>query len=191
MHPLVSDYHSGLEDVLTRLLSAEEYLQSSDETTTGSRGRNGGHADHELDQDDEEDMLLQQDVETVKSLFHAHEQLMNELTEYEGKVTEMLNEGKVLLESTYCSNEEKKAIECQRSLLSSRWQRLQQRSSLKQTRLHEALMLLQQKQMDNLKAWLISAEDRISHFTEIGPDLQSAHRQLRDCQVCHFSHPSM
>lgn len=185
MHPLVADYQSGLEEVLTRLLSAEEYLQSDDGTTGG---RNGRHADHKYEEDDEEDMLLQQDVETVKSLFHAHEQLMNELTEYEAKVTEMLNEGKVLLESNYCSNEEKKGIECQRSLLSSRWQRLQQRSHRKQSRLHEALMLLQQKQMDNLKAWLISAEDRISHFTEIGPDLRSVHRQLRDYQVGHSSH---
>ena len=174
MHPLVADYQTSLEEALTRLLGAEEYFQSPDET-----GNGGPHQEDE----DEEDLLLQQDVETVKSLFHAHEQLMNELTEYEGKITEILNEGKVLLDSSYCSHEEKKAIECQRSLLAARWERLQQRSSVRQSRLHEALMLLQHKQIGNLRAWLISAEDRISNFMDVGPDLRSVHRQLQDYKV--------
>lgn len=174
MHPLVADYQSSLEEVLIRLQRAEECFQTSDESGNGT-------ADHE--DEDEEDLLLQQDVETVKSLFHAHEQLMNELTEYEGKVTEIMNEGKVLLESTYCSHEEKRAIECQRSLLAGRWERLQQRSSVRQSRLHEALMLLQHKQIGNLRAWLISAEDRISNFMDVGPDLRSVHQQVQDYEV--------
>ena len=186
MHPLLVDYHSSLEEALSKLIEADEYLLASDDKQ-GTTGRNGASASasgpsHDVDED-EEDLLLQQDVETVKSMFHAHEQLMNDLAEYESRITELLNEGKVLLDSSYCTQEEKKVIMSQRSELANRWHSLQRRYSIRQSRLHEALMLLQQKQIDNLKAWLISAEDRISNLMDIGPDLQSVQRQLVEYEV--------
>lgn len=183
MHPLLVDYHSNLEEALSRLIEADELLASDEKQgTTGRNGASASGPSHDVDED-EEDLLLQQDVETVKSMFHAHEQLMNDLTEYESRITELLNEGKVLLDSSYCTQDEKKVIMSQRSELANRWHSLQRRYSIRQSRLHEALMLLQQKQIDNLKAWLISAEDRISNLMDIGPDLQSVQQQLVEYEV--------
>lgn len=41
----------------------------------------------------------------------------------------------------------------------------------------------QQKQLDNLRAWLITAEDRISTFIDIGPDLETVKNQCENHKV--------
>ena len=182
----MSDYHTSLEEALTRLLSAEEFFHES----SGDNNRNGSlrlslksDQDEEEDEDtDDLDNLLQQDVETVKSMFHAHYQFLTELNEYSAKINDILKEGKVLVDSenNICSKDEKRAIETQTNLLAARFDRLMTRASNKQSRLHEAVMLLQQKQVDNLKAWLISAEDRLSNFLDVSPDIPSIFKQFED-----------
>lgn len=159
---IVGDYHLSLEDVLTWMLGAEEQLQEEEE-------------------DDE--TLLQSDVETVKQLFHAHEDFMLELREYQGKIADLLNEGQALIESNVCSEDDKHEVTQQTNLLSSKWEKLRSKATEKQTHLHEVVMLLQQKQLDNLRAWLITAEDKISNFGEIGSDLATVSQQCDDHRV--------
>ena len=149
MRDIVLDYLSGIEDVLAWLLGADETLS-----------------------DFEDDSLLESDVETVKQLFHAHEDFMLELTDYQSKIGDLLSEGQVLIDSNLCSSDERKEVKCQRELLNKKWEVLRCKAVEKQTNLHHTLMLLQQKQLDNLRAWLITAEDRISTFLEIGSTLE-------------------
>lgn len=179
MHPLVSDYHTCLEEVLTKLLSAEEFFNQS---SCDESDRNASFEDEEDKMSDDLDNLLQQDVETVKGMFHSHYQFLTDLNEYSGKINDILKEGTALLDSknNICSRDEKKAIEIQRNLLSTRFEKLMTRASNRQLKLHEAVMLLQQKQVDNLKAWLISAEDRLSNFLDISPDIPSIFKQFED-----------
>lgn len=160
---VVEEYHFNLEEVLAWMLGAEEQIS-----------------------DDDEDSLLESDVESVKQLFHAHEDFMLELTHYQDKTSDLLNEGQALIESNICTSEEQIEVQQRKTLLNSRWEELRSKATSKQTRLHDVLMLLQQKQLDNLRAWLITAEDKISNFCEIGPDLPSVrqqceeHRRLQD-----------
>ena len=163
MHPLVSDYQNILEDVLTWLLGAEETFQ-------------------QIQDEDESRISNSSDIHKLKQVFHEHQQFMTEFTLYQKKIEELLREGQVLVDSDeMCSSpEEKIKIATQRDLLSSRWERLRLKVDQKESQLHEGLSLLQQKQLDNLKAWLISAEDKISHFGDVGPDLDSVKQQLGD-----------
>ncbi|KAI1301280.1 Dystrophin, isoform E [Halotydeus destructor] len=157
MGDIVVEYHKNLEDALAWILGAEEHVQESDE-----------------------DDLMTSDVDTVKILFHAYDGFMADLREYQNQVSDLLNEGKLLIESRVCSTEEEQEIGQQKELLNDRWEALRSKATDKQNHLHEVLMLLQKKQLDNLRAWLITAEDKISKFCELGEDLPSVIQQCKD-----------
>lgn len=160
MQDIMLDFHSNLEDVLVWMIGAEAQVTEEDE-----------------------DSLMDSDVESLKQLFHTHEGFMIELTNYQSKIGELLNEGQALIESNICSHDEQLEVQQQKELLNSKWEALRTKAMEKQTHLHEVLMLLQQKQLDNLRAWLITAEDKISHFGEIGPDLPAVKLQMLDHKV--------
>lgn len=44
--------------------------------------------------------------------------------------------------------------------------------------IHNLLMGQQQKQLDSLREWLTATEDRISHMSDVGPDLAALKSQL-------------
>ncbi|EEC01018.1 dystrophin, putative [Ixodes scapularis] len=148
----VNSYQSSLEEVLTWLLEAEDRLVNLPPI--------GGS------------------VAQVKDLFHAHEDFMLELTQNQGRVGEVLQEGQKAIRGAGVSPQEREEIKVQIDLLNTRWESLRHSAMDLQTRLHEALMKMQQQQQNSLRQWLTETEDRISRFGEPGPDLETARRQL-------------
>ncbi len=217
MRQLLADFHASVEETLTRLLTAEEFLRdltldsSADRNNAKRNGRhraqqrqssrleqstgdcvdgqqNAGESDDEHSIDDipidELDSLLDKDVETVKSLFHRHYQFVCELNDFASKINDIFKEGQGLIRHprNICTFEEKRTIESQIHLLNERYKRLLNKATDRQSKLHEALMTLQKKEMDNLKAWLISAEDRLSTLVSIAHDIPSIFKQLEEYQ---------
>ncbi|XP_064473113.1 dystrophin-like isoform X2 [Ornithodoros turicata] len=148
----VTSYQSSLEEVLTWLLETEDRLLG----TPPIRGT----------------------VDQVKELFHAHEELMLELTQNQGRIGEVLQEGHRVARDSTLSPEEKREIRVQIELLNTRWESLRHNAMERQSRLHETLMQLQQEQVNSLRQWLTDAEDRISRLGPAGPDLDATQRQL-------------
>ena len=198
MHQLIADYNASLEEVLTRLLAAEEVYETL-MTFAAEKSYNGGNStpvdqtNHSTPCDsgvigehfemDEEQFFLQNDLDSIKQLMLSHDQFLQEMVEYESRIKNVLAEGKALIESKYPSTEERTTLLQQRSLLSEKFSSLYRTVCNKQARLNDALILLQKKQMDNLRAWLIYAEDKIAEFEEVGPDLESLNRQLEDQRI--------
>ncbi|XP_077541931.1 dystrophin isoform X3 [Haemaphysalis longicornis] len=150
--PVVQRYQSRLEEVLTWLLEAEDRLAHL--PPIGST------------------------VDQVKKLFHTHEEFMLELTQNQGRVGEVLQEGQRVMRETGISAQEKEEVKVQMALLNTRWEGLRHSAMDLQTRIQEALMKLQQQQQNALRQWLTETEDRISHFGPVGPDLDTARQQM-------------
>lgn len=150
-------YHSNFEDILTWLLAAEEQLDNCEK-------------------------LQGKDVESVKKLFQNHEDFMYHLSQYQLKIEEIFNEGQDLIASDICDGEQKKEIQIQMDLLNSRWEGLRIKAMERQGKLHEALTSLQQKQIDDLKRWLSSVEEKISEF-DLGSNLEIVKRQMNEHKI--------
>lgn len=148
----VSAYQNTLEEVLTWLLGAEERLNHEGPIKGG--------------------------VEEIKQLFHIHEEFMLELTQYQIGIGEVLQKGNTLVNQGKVSFDEQEEIQMQIELLNSRWEDLRLKAMDRQSKLHEMLMELQQQQLDNLKKWLNTMEDRISRIGPIGPDLMAIRQQI-------------
>lgn len=125
MQDIVLDYLSNVEEVLAWLLGAEEHVADIVDDAA----------------------LLETEFEAIKEMFDEHEDFMLELTEYQSKISDLLNEGQVLIDSSFCSNEEKNEVRAQRELLGSKWENLRSKSTEKQTQLHQTIMLLQVRQL--------------------------------------------
>lgn len=156
MNTLIQEFHQNLEDIVSWIQDAEELLQSHEEA------------------DDPED------VSQVRREFQNHEEFMAEVAEYQKRIDEVTDESQVLISSQETRPTQRAEIRKQRDLLIIRWNKLKNRSTDRQSHLQDSLMLLQQKQLDNMKAWLIYAEDRIGAFTEPGPDLESILQQMEE-----------
>lgn len=104
---------------------------------------------------------------------------MLELTQNQGRVGEVLQEGQKVIRESGISSQEKEEVKVQMALLNSRWESLRHSAMDMQTKLHEALMKMQQQQQNALRQWLTETEDRISRFGPVGPDLETARRQLQ------------
>ncbi|CAN7989457.1 unnamed protein product [Ixodes hexagonus] len=148
----VNSYQSSLEEVLTWLLEAEDRLVNLPPIGAS--------------------------MAQVKDLFHTHEDFMLELTQNQGRVGEVLQEGQKAIRGAGISVQEKEEIKVQMDLLNTRWESLRHSAMDMQTKLHEALMKMQQQQQNSLRQWLTETEDRISRFGQPGPDLETARRQL-------------
>ncbi|KAM9703806.1 utrophin isoform 2-T3 [Menidia menidia] len=134
----LDSYQTTLEEVLTWLLSAEDALQIQEEVSD--------------------------DVEEVKEQFHTHEAFMMELTAHQSSVGNVLQAGNQLIAQGNLTEEEEEEIREQMSLLNSRWESLRVASMDRQARLHEVLMDLQQKQLQQLSDWLTLTEERIKRI---------------------------
>uniref|UniRef100_A0A7N4PXW9 Utrophin n=1 Tax=Sarcophilus harrisii TaxID=9305 RepID=A0A7N4PXW9_SARHA len=152
----LDSYQVALEEVLTWLLSAEDTFQ---------------------DQDD-----ISDDVEEVKEQFATHEDFMMELTAHQSSVGSVLQAGNQLITQGTLSDEEEFEIQEQMTLLNSRWEALRVESMDRQSRLHDVLMELQKKQLQQLSDWLTLTEERIQKMEAcpLDDDLQSLKKYLEE-----------
>ncbi|XP_032828779.1 dystrophin isoform X4 [Petromyzon marinus] len=152
----LESYQGALEEVLTWLLSAEDTLQGQPDISA--------------------------DVEEVKEQFHAHEGFMLELTSHQSSVGNVLHAGNQLLAEGKLGEDEESEVREQMNLLNSRWESLRVASMDRQSRLHEVLMALQQRQLTELADWLSRTEERIRKLDThpIGPELDSVKAQIEE-----------
>ncbi|XP_072499637.1 utrophin-like isoform X6 [Notamacropus eugenii] len=152
----LDSYQVALEEVLTWLLSAEDAFQEQDD--------------------------ISDDVEEVKEQFATHEEFMMELTAHQSNVGSVLQAGNQLITQGTLSDEEEFEIQEQMTLLNSRWEALRIESMDRQSRLHDVLMELQKKQLEQLSDWLTLTEERIQKMETcpLDDDLQSLKKQLEE-----------
>ncbi|KAM7135653.1 utrophin isoform 2-T2 [Molossus nigricans] len=152
----LDSYQTALEDVLTWLLSAEDTFQEQDD--------------------------ISDDVEEVKEQFATHEAFMMELTAHQSSVGSVLQAGNQLITQGTLSDEEEFEIQEQMTLLNARWEALRVESMDRQSRLHDVLMELQKRQLQQLSAWLTLTEERIQKMETcpLDDDLQSLQKLLED-----------
>ncbi|XP_057617768.1 utrophin isoform X1 [Chionomys nivalis] len=152
----LDSYQLALEEVLTWLLSAEDTFQEQDD--------------------------ISDDVEEVKEQFATHETFMMELTAHQSSVGNVLQAGNQLMTQGTLSDEEEFEIQEQMTLLNARWEALRVESMERQSRLHDVLMGLQKKQLQQLSGWLTLTEERIQKMETIplGDDLPSLQKLLEE-----------
>ncbi|XP_069866825.1 utrophin isoform X2 [Dipodomys merriami] len=152
----LDSYQIALEEVLTWLLSAEDTFQEQDD--------------------------ISDDVEEVKDQFATHEAFMMELTAHQSSVGSVLQAGNQLITQGTLSDEEEFEIQEQMTLLNARWEALRVESMERQSRLHDVLMDLQKKQLQQLSAWLTLTEDRIQKMESrpLEDDLPSLQKLLEE-----------
>uniref|UniRef100_A0A8C0QYS3 Utrophin n=1 Tax=Canis lupus dingo TaxID=286419 RepID=A0A8C0QYS3_CANLU len=152
----LDSYQIALEEVLTWLLSAEDTFQEQDD--------------------------ISDDVEEVKEQFTTHEAFMMELTAHQSSVGSVLQAGNQLITQGTLSDEEEFEIQEQMTLLNARWEALRVDSMNRQSRLHDVLMELQKKQLQQLSAWLTLTEERIQKMETcpLDDDLKSLQKLLED-----------
>ncbi|XP_066471431.1 utrophin isoform X3 [Tiliqua scincoides] len=150
----LDSYQVALEEVLTWLLSAEDAFQEQED--------------------------ISDDVEEVKEQFATHEAFMMELTAHQSSVGSVLQAGNQLIAQGNLSEEEESEIQEQMTLLNSRWEALRVESMDRQSRLHDVLMELQKKQLQQLSDWLTVTEERIQKMESqyLVEDLESFQQQM-------------
>ncbi|POI29965.1 hypothetical protein CIB84_006286, partial [Bambusicola thoracicus] len=152
----LDSYQVALEEVLTWLLSAEDAFREQEE--------------------------ISGDVEEVKEQFATHEAFMMELTAHQSSVGSVLQAGNQLVAQGNLSPEEEFEIQEQMLLLNSRWEELRVESMDRQSRLHDMLMELQKKQLQQLSDWLTVTEERIQKMESqlLAEDLEALQKQLEE-----------
>ncbi|XP_075059751.1 utrophin isoform X2 [Mixophyes fleayi] len=152
----LDSYQVALEDVLTWLLFAEDIFEKQD--------------------------YISEDVEDVKKQFATHEDFMMELTAHQSSVGNVLQAGNQLIAQGDLSVEEENEIQEQMTLLNSRWEELRIESMNRQSQLHEVLMDLQRKQLDQLSDWLTVTEERIHKMDlkSYGDDFEAFRKQVEE-----------
>ncbi|XP_063774009.1 utrophin isoform X3 [Pseudophryne corroboree] len=152
----LDSYQVALEDVLTWLLMAEDIFENQD--------------------------YISDDVEDVKKQFATHEDFMMELTAHQSSVGNVLQAGNQLIAQGDLSLEEENEIQEQMTLLNSRWEDLRIESMSRQAELHEVLMDLQRKQLDQLSDWLTVTEERIHKMDmkSYGEDFEAFRKQVEE-----------
>ncbi|XP_072021772.1 utrophin-like [Amphiura filiformis] len=148
----IESYQGNMENVLTWLLEAEGHLENQ-EPISGN-------------------------VDEVKEQFHIHEDFMMELTAHQNSVGNALQEGNYLIIENKVSEEEENEVREQMILLNTRWENLRISAMDRQAKLHEVLMTLQQKQLDDLGEWLAKTEERIATQESLGSDLAQIREQV-------------
>ncbi|XP_050442847.1 dystrophin-like isoform X2 [Adelges cooleyi] len=148
-------YQSALEEVLTWLLEAEDRLHQSEK--------------------------IPEELEKIRELFHVHESFLIELSHHQEGVGAVLEEGAKMLADGGLNDEEEQEVRIQMKLLNTRWEKLRLIAMERQTKIHDSLMGIQQKQLDELRLWLTQTEDRISRLSQSARmDVDSLRSQLEE-----------
>lgn len=151
----IGDYQSAIEDVLEKLLKAEDTIAS--ETPASSS------------------------LSDSRKQFQSHEEFMLKLSEYQVSVGSALEEGtKLLTESSGLTSEEQNEIKHQLFLLNERWEALRVKALATQTKVHQQLAKVQLEKVEELKGFLTSTEDRLSRMSLTGPGPEELRKQLED-----------
>ncbi|XP_017140994.1 dystrophin, isoforms A/C/F/G/H isoform X6 [Drosophila miranda] len=154
----ISGYQTALEAVLTLLLEDEQLLS--------------------------QEIPDPQDFQTAKFQFHENESFMLKLTEHQEYVGEALEEGSNLINESQkaggagLSLEDQNEVRQQMVLLNERWETLRLRALDVQAKILMRLAEFQKQKLEQLRQFLTSVEDRISHMSDIGPTLPEAEKQL-------------
>ncbi|XP_068153855.1 dystrophin, isoforms A/C/F/G/H isoform X6 [Drosophila tropicalis] len=158
----ISGYQSALEAVLTLLLEDEQLLS--------------------------QDLAEPADFKSAKLQFNENESFMLKLTEHQEYVGEALEEGSNLINESQkaagaglgsgLSQEDQNEVRQQMVLLNERWETLRLRALDVQAKILMRLAEFQKQQLEQLRQFLTSVEDRISHMSDIGPTLAEAEQQL-------------
>uniref|UniRef100_A0A6P4F6K7 Protein detached n=1 Tax=Drosophila rhopaloa TaxID=1041015 RepID=A0A6P4F6K7_DRORH len=157
----ISGYQTALEAVLTLLLEDEQLLS--------------------------QDLPDPQDFQTAKLQFHENESFMLKLTEHQEYVGEALEEGSNLINESQkagagLSQEDQNEVRQQMVLLNERWETLRLRALDVQAKILMRLAEFQKQKLEQLRQFLTSVEDRISHMSDIGPTLGEAEKQLLEAR---------
>jgi prophage DNA circulation protein len=151
----IGDYQTAIEDVLEKLLKAEETIA--------------------------DDFPDPNSLIDAKKMFQSHEEFMLKLAEYQVSVGSALEEGtKLLTEPTGLSNEEQNEVKHQLFLLNERWETLRVKALNTQTTVHQKLAKMQFEKVEELKDFLKSTEDRLSHMTAMGPGPDELRQQMEE-----------
>ncbi|KAK7085433.1 hypothetical protein SK128_001326, partial [Halocaridina rubra] len=153
----LGEYQHTLEEVLTWLLGAEDRLAAMPP--------------------------IAETTDEVKDQFHELEELMLELTSKQGGIGDVLGEGSRLLREGVMEEEEEDEVRVQMKLLNTRWEELRIKAMDRQSKLHEKLMILQQRQLESLRRWLTDTEDRIANMSQVGPTLEALEQQIEAHQA--------
>ncbi|KMZ02642.1 dystrophin, isoforms A/C/F/G/H isoform X13 [Drosophila simulans] len=157
----ISGYQSALEAVLTLLLEDEQLLSQN--------------------------LPDPQDFQTAKLQFHENESFMLKLTEHQEYVGEALEEGSNLINESQkagagLSQEDQNEVRQQMVLLNERWETLRLRALDVQAKILMRLAEFQKQKLEQLRQFLTSVEDRISHMSDIGPTIEEAEKQILEAQ---------
>ncbi|XP_036672657.3 dystrophin, isoforms A/C/F/G/H isoform X14 [Drosophila suzukii] len=157
----ISGYQTALEAVLTLLLEDEQLLS--------------------------QDLPDPEDFHTAKLQFHENESFMLKLTEHQEYVGEALEEGSNLINESQkagagLSQEDQNEVRQQMVLLNERWETLRLRALDVQAKILMRLAEFQKQKLEQLRQFLTSVEDRISHMSDIGPTLGEAEKQLLEAR---------
>ena len=151
----IGDYQTAIEDVLEKLLKAEETIANNPPVSSS--------------------------LSDSRKQFSDHEEFMLRLAEYQVSVGSALEEGtKLLTESSGLSNEEQNEIKHQLVLLNERWELLRVKALDTQTKVHKQLAKMQLEKVEELKNFLTSTEDRLSRMSYSGPGPEELRSQMEE-----------
>lgn len=151
----IGDYQTAIEDVLEKLLKAEDTIAS--------------------------DPPASDNLTDSRKQFQSHEEFMLKLADYQVSVGSALEEGtKLLTESSGLSIEEQNEIKHQLYLLNERWEALRIKALDTQTKVHKHLAKMQLEKVDELKSFLTSIEDRLSRMSLMGPGPEELRKQMEE-----------
>ncbi|CAL8109930.1 unnamed protein product [Orchesella dallaii] len=129
---------------------------------------------------------VSESLNEVKGQFQEHEKFMLSLTDHQGDVGEVLQEGSRLLQEAKLPAHEIEEVRVQMKLLNTKWEDLRVKAMDRQNKIHEKLMSLQLAELEALKDFLTATEDRISRM---GPlvlhDLSALEEQMSEQQLLH------
>ncbi|KAG5680611.1 hypothetical protein PVAND_010105 [Polypedilum vanderplanki] len=151
----ISEYQSAIEDVLEKLLKAEDTIAN--------------------------DQPIPANLTESRKNFQNHEEFMLKLADYQVSVGSALEEGtKLLTDSSGLSIEEQNEIKHQLFLLNERWEALRVKALDTQTKVHKHLAKTQLDRVNELKDFLTATEDRLSRMSALGPDPESLKLQMEE-----------
>ncbi|XP_058463765.1 dystrophin, isoforms A/C/F/G/H isoform X3 [Malaya genurostris] len=156
-----NSYQSTLEDVLDMLLKAEEIFTR--------------------------DVTESNDLMIVKRHFHEHEEFMTKLSEYQTFVCGALDDGSRLISEANLNTKSQGMdigsqieIKQQLFLLNERWEILRVNALERQTKIHSRLAWLQIENVEQLRLFLCTIEDRVSRMNGVCRTPMELKIQLED-----------
>lgn len=152
---MIKRYEEEVEDILAWIIGAEEKLNTEKENKEES-------------------------LDTIQQIFQSLDDFTTESTDREKKIKDILKEGQFLMRSILTNEKGIREVQIQRDLLSNKWDELKNLIMDKQERLHNTLMSLQRKQLNDFSEWLKTAEHKISQFKEIETDLKLVKEQYNE-----------